>query len=133
MFPGSAGRSSSWITATKFRSRSSASAVTARFTTKQCSKNCSRNTPWIPRVRLRSRYARKRTPSSAGCAPPYRQKQRAKMTPPQESERILIFDFGAQYGQLIARRVREQNVFAQVVRHDLPAARVAELRPRGLI
>jgi GMP synthase (glutamine-hydrolysing) len=50
-----------------------------------------------------------------------------------ESERILIFDFGSQYGQLIARRVREQNVFCQVVRHDLPAARVAELKPRGLI
>ena len=28
-----------------------------------------------------------------------------------ESERVLIVDFGAQYGQLIARRVREQNVF----------------------
>src|SRR6516225_6024892 len=48
-------------------------------------------------------------------------------------ESILIFDFGSQYGQLIARRVREQNVFCQVVRHDLPAERVAELRPRGLI
>src|SRR5919108_2654513 len=50
-----------------------------------------------------------------------------------ESERVLIFDFGAQYGQLIARRVREQNVFCQLVRHDLSAARVAELKPRGLI
>jgi GMP synthase (glutamine-hydrolysing) len=48
-------------------------------------------------------------------------------------ERILILDFGAQYGQLIARRVREQNVFCQIVRHDIPAARVAELQPRGLI
>src|SRR5260370_39087584 len=55
------------------------------------------------------------------------------MTPLPENERILIFDFGAQYGQLIARRVREQNVFCQIVRHDLTAARVAELRPRGLI
>jgi GMP synthase (glutamine-hydrolysing) len=55
------------------------------------------------------------------------------MTPSPESERILILDFGAQYGQLIARRVREQNVFCQVVRHDLPAARVADLKPRGLI
>jgi GMP synthase (glutamine-hydrolysing) len=55
------------------------------------------------------------------------------MTSVPENERILIFDFGAQYGQLIARRVREQNVFCQIVRHDLPAARVAELRPRGLI
>jgi GMP synthase (glutamine-hydrolysing) len=55
------------------------------------------------------------------------------MTTSPESERVLIFDFGAQYGQLIARRVREQNVFCQLVRHDLPAERVAELKPRGLI
>src|SRR5438034_5371960 len=48
-------------------------------------------------------------------------------------ERILIFDFGSQFAQLIARRVRELNVFCQIVRHDLPAARVAELKPRGLI
>lgn len=50
-----------------------------------------------------------------------------------ETERILIFDFGSQYGQLIARRVREQNVFCQIVRHNLTADRVAELKPRGII
>src|SRR6516225_2052277 len=50
-----------------------------------------------------------------------------------ESERILILDLGSQYGQLIARRVREQNVFCQIVRHDLSAQRVADLKPRGLI
>src|SRR5207247_11272012 len=55
------------------------------------------------------------------------------MTPAPESERILIFDFGSQYGQLIARRVREQNVFCQIVRHNLTADRVAALRPRGII
>ena len=50
-----------------------------------------------------------------------------------DSELVLIFDFGSQYAQLIARRVREQNVFCQIVRHDLPAARVAELKPKGII
>jgi GMP synthase (glutamine-hydrolysing) len=49
------------------------------------------------------------------------------------NELVLIFDFGSQFGQLIARRVREQNVFCQVVRHDLPAERVRELNPKGLI
>jgi len=48
-------------------------------------------------------------------------------------ELVLIFDFGAQYAQLIARRVRELNVLCQIVRHDLPAARVAELKPKGII
>ena len=55
------------------------------------------------------------------------------MTSAPDREQVLIFDFGSQYAQLIARRVREQNVFCQIVRHDLPAPRVAELRPRGLI
>jgi GMP synthase (glutamine-hydrolysing) len=55
------------------------------------------------------------------------------MTTTPKTERILIFDFGAQYGQLIARRVREQNVFCQIVRNDISAERVAELKPRGLI
>lgn len=50
-----------------------------------------------------------------------------------ENERILIFDFGSQYGQLIARRVRDHQVFCQIVRHDLSAERVRELQPRGII
>ncbi len=48
-------------------------------------------------------------------------------------ELVLIFDFGSQFAQLIARRVREQNVFCLLVRHDLPAERVLELRPKGII
>lgn len=49
------------------------------------------------------------------------------------AERVLVFDFGSQYAQLIARRVREQNVYCEIVRHDLTAARVRELAPRGII
>lgn len=51
----------------------------------------------------------------------------------KQQERILIFDFGSQYVQVIARRVRELNVFAQIVRADLPAERVKELAPTGII
>lgn len=50
-----------------------------------------------------------------------------------DHEKILILDFGSQYAQLIARRVREQNVFCQIVRHDLSAQRIQELAPKGLI
>ena len=46
---------------------------------------------------------------------------------------VLIFDFGSQFAQLIARRVREQNVFCQIVRHDLTVERVRELKPKGII
>jgi GMP synthase (glutamine-hydrolysing) len=49
------------------------------------------------------------------------------------SELVLILDFGSQFGQLIARRVRELNVFCQVVRHDIAAERVRELKPKGII
>jgi GMP synthase (glutamine-hydrolysing) len=49
------------------------------------------------------------------------------------AERVLVLDFGAQYAQLIARRVREQNVYCELVRHDISVERVRELAPVGLI
>ena len=48
-------------------------------------------------------------------------------------EKILVLDFGSQYAQLIARRVREQEVYCEIVRHDITADRVRELAPKGLI
>ncbi len=48
-------------------------------------------------------------------------------------ERILVLDFGAQYAQLIARRVREHFSYAEIVRHNITAERIRELAPRGLI
>jgi GMP synthase (glutamine-hydrolysing) len=52
---------------------------------------------------------------------------------PRQEELILVLDFGGQTAQLIARRVRDRNVFCQLVRHDLPASRIRELNPKGLI
>ena len=52
---------------------------------------------------------------------------------PQQAERIVVLDFGSQYAQLIARRVREQHVYCEIVRHDISAARLRELAPRGII
>ena len=48
-------------------------------------------------------------------------------------QRIVVLDFGSQYAQLIARRVREQHVYCQILRHDIDADRLAELRPQGII
>jgi GMP synthase (glutamine-hydrolysing) len=52
---------------------------------------------------------------------------------PLSGEKILVLDFGSQYAQLIARRVREQNVYCEIVRHDLSAERIAEKQPSGII
>jgi GMP synthase (glutamine-hydrolysing) len=56
------------------------------------------------------------------------------MTVEQNSERIAILDFGSQTAQLIARRVRENHVFSELVRPDIPAAELAAHRNlKGII
>lgn len=54
-------------------------------------------------------------------------------SPSSPAERVLVLDYGAQYSQLIARKVREQQVYAEIVPGDLSAAELAERRPSGLI
>jgi len=46
---------------------------------------------------------------------------------------IAILDFGSQYTQLIARRIREQHVYCEILRFDTPAAKIKERNPRGII
>jgi GMP synthase (glutamine-hydrolysing) len=46
---------------------------------------------------------------------------------------VLVIDFGAQYAQLIARRVRELNVYSEIVPHRITAQEVAEKAPAALI
>jgi GMP synthase (glutamine-hydrolysing) len=46
---------------------------------------------------------------------------------------ILILDFGSQYTQLIARRVREQKVYSEIHPYNLPLSRIREMAPRGII
>jgi GMP synthase (glutamine-hydrolysing) len=48
-------------------------------------------------------------------------------------EKVLVLDFGSQYAQLIARRVRQQQVYCEIVRHNITPERIRELAPLGII
>ena len=48
-------------------------------------------------------------------------------------ETVLVLDFGSQFSQLIARRVREQHVYSELVPFDVPIARLRAMQPRGII
>jgi GMP synthase (glutamine-hydrolysing) len=52
---------------------------------------------------------------------------------PQPEERVLILDFGSQYTQLIARRVRECGVYSEIVAYDLAPKELAKRRPAAII
>ena len=50
-----------------------------------------------------------------------------------QRERVLVLDFGGQYNQLIARRVREQNVYCDLVPCDITIEKIKEYAPIGII
>ena len=51
----------------------------------------------------------------------------------QTAQKVLVFDFGAQYAQLIARRVRDLHVYSEIVPCDITADEVREMAPSALI
>jgi GMP synthase (glutamine-hydrolysing) len=49
------------------------------------------------------------------------------------TEQVLVLDYGGQYSQLIARRVRDCGVFSELLPHHVPLEEIAKRRPRGII
>ena len=48
-------------------------------------------------------------------------------------EQIVILDFGSQYTQVIARRIRECKVYSTILPYDTPAREIAAMNPKGII
>jgi GMP synthase (glutamine-hydrolysing) len=67
------------------------------------------------------------TPESGAQQPP------ALETTPPARDAVAILDFGSQYSQLIARRVREHHVYCELLPHDVSVERVRALNPKGFI
>jgi GMP synthase (glutamine-hydrolysing) len=82
-----------------------------------------------------------KTPADEDAAPQLRERaiEAEAARTKQESERpaateeVLVVDFGGQYSQLIARRIRECGVFSELLPHDLPLAELTRRRPRGIV
>jgi GMP synthase (glutamine-hydrolysing) len=56
-----------------------------------------------------------------------------KIKKTKNKDLILVLDFGSQYTQLIARRIREGKVYSKIVPYDITADEIRELKPKGLI
>jgi GMP synthase (glutamine-hydrolysing) len=59
--------------------------------------------------------------------------QSGESTPAVDRDTVAVIDFGSQYSQLIARRVREHHVYCELIPHDAPRERFEALRPKGFI
>jgi len=58
---------------------------------------------------------------------------RAADRPADAADSVVVLDFGSQFAQLIARRIRELNVYSELLPHDTPWAEIAARGPKGIV
>ena len=51
----------------------------------------------------------------------------------EDQEKVIVIDFGGQYNQLVARRVRECNVYCEIYSYKTPIDKIKEMAPKGII
>src|ERR1700721_3281405 len=59
--------------------------------------------------------------------------QRTATSTAVPTEEVVVLDYGGQYSQLIARRVRDCGVFSELLPHHVPLEEVIKRKPRGII
>jgi GMP synthase (glutamine-hydrolysing) len=73
------------------------------------------------------------TDLAAATAPESVTEQQQGAAAPADVQEIVVLDYGGQYSQLIARRVRECGVFSELLPHHVAIEEIARRRPRGII
>src|SRR2546421_11976217 len=71
--------------------------------------------------------------TDAAAGPSVTAEAAVRPEPRVATEEVVVLDYGGQYSQLIARRLRELGVFSELLPHHAGAEAVADRRPKGLI